>query len=90
MKLLAKAGFRQSFSRVGVPGDNSWSESFFANLKKEAVHWTHFRTRDEARLKIFAYIEGFYNIRRVQKGLGCLSSIQWLMRWNQGRQSYIA
>ena len=28
----------QSFSRVGKPGDNAWSESFFSNLKKERVH----------------------------------------------------
>jgi len=38
-KLLQKHGIQQSFSRVGKPGDNPWSESFFANLKKEAVHW---------------------------------------------------
>jgi len=68
--LLTKEGLRQSFSRVGMPGDNRWSESFFANLKKEAVHWVHFRTRAEARQKLFAYIEGFYNTRRVQKRLG--------------------
>ena len=42
--LLKELGIRQSFSRVGKPGDNAWSESFFANLKKEAVHWRHFKT----------------------------------------------
>ncbi len=69
MRLLIQNRLRQSFLRVGMPGDNSWSESFFANLKKETVHWTHFRTRDEARQKVFAYIEGFCNTRRVQKRL---------------------
>jgi len=49
----------QSFSRVGKPGDNAWSERFFANLKEEAVYWRHFKTRKEARQTIFAYIEGF-------------------------------
>ena len=34
MKLLKQYGIRQSFSRVGKPGDNAWSESFFANFKK--------------------------------------------------------
>jgi putative transposase len=76
--LLKKNGILQSFSRVGKPGDNSWSESFFANLKKEAVHWRHFQTRAEARQAIFAYIEGFYNTRRVQKRLGYLSPLEWL------------
>ncbi|MFW0968095.1 MAG: IS3 family transposase [Thermacetogeniaceae bacterium] len=47
------------------------------NLKKEAVHWRHFKTREEARQVIFAYIEGFYNTRRIQKRLDYLSPIQW-------------
>ena len=72
-KLLQKHGILQSFSRVGKPGDNPWSESFFANLKKEAVHWRHFQTRVEARQAMFAYIETFYNTRRVQKRLGILA-----------------
>lgn len=70
MNLLVTKGIRQSFSRVGMPGDNSWSESFFGNLKKETVHWTHFRTREEARQKIFAYIEGFYNTEECKNGSG--------------------
>lgn len=49
-----------------------------SNLKKEAVHWRHFQTRAEARQAIFAYIEGFYNTRRVQKRLGYLSPLEWL------------
>jgi putative transposase len=79
--LLTRYGLRQSFSRVGKPGDNAWSESFFANLKKESVHWIHFKTREEARQAMFAYIEGFYNTRRVQKRLGYLSPKQWLEKW---------
>lgn len=79
--VLAESGLLQSFSRVGKPGDNAWSESFFANLKKEAVHWRHFKTRSEARQAIFAYIEAFYNTRRVQKRLGYLTPIEWLNRY---------
>lgn len=30
--LLCRNGMRQSFSRVGMPGDNAWSESFFATI----------------------------------------------------------
>lgn len=81
MSLLEKSGLRQSFSRVGMPGDNAWSESFFANLKKEAVHWVHFATREEAQQALFAYIDGFYNTKRVQKRLGYLSPLQWLDQW---------
>jgi putative transposase len=66
-------GIRQSFSRVGMPGDNAWAESFFATLKKECVHFRHFASRDELRDAVFAWIEGFYNPRRVQARLGYLS-----------------
>lgn len=39
-KVLRHWDIPHGFSRVGQPGDNIWSESFFANLKKEAVHWS--------------------------------------------------
>ena len=84
-ELLRKYHLRQSFSRVGKPGDNAWSESFFANFKKETVHWRWFPTRAQAREAVFAYIEGFYNTRRVQKRLGYLSPKQWLKCWADGR-----
>ena len=78
MKLVADKGWKQSFSRVGKPGDNAWSESFFANLKKEIVHWRVYNTREEARQAVFEYIEVFYNRKRAQKRLGYLSPIQYL------------
>jgi putative transposase len=74
-------GWKQSFSRVGKPGDNAWSESFFAILKKEIVHWRVYKTREEARKAIFEYIEVFYNRQRVQKRLGYLSPIEYLTRY---------
>ena len=81
MKYLGKRRIRQSFSRVGTPGDNSWSESFFSVLKKESVHWVHFHTREEARQAMFGYIEGFYNTKQVQKRVGYLSPSEWLKEW---------
>ena len=66
-------GMKQSFSRVGMPGDNSWAESFFATLKKECIHFERFATRDELRETAFAWINGFYNARRVQAGLGYIA-----------------
>jgi putative transposase len=79
--LLNRHKIEQSYSRVGKPGDNSWSESFFANLKKEAVHWVNFVTRQEARNAMFAYIDGFYNTKRIQRKLGYLSPMRWLKEW---------
>jgi Transposase and inactivated derivatives len=81
MKKIHGLGFRQSFSRVGKPGDNSWSESFFATLKKEAVHGVYFDSRSAARSAMFSFIDAFYNSSRIQKGLGYLAPIPWLFRW---------
>lgn len=83
MEQVAAYGWQQSFSAVGKPGDNAWSESFFSVLKKEIVHWRFYPTRDAARQAIFEYIEVFYNRRRVQKCLGYLSPIQFLNAWNK-------
>jgi len=71
--LLSQLGFQQSFSRVGMPGDNSWSESFFATMKKELIHWSHFETREQARAAVFEYVYCFYNVTRIQKGLDYMS-----------------
>jgi len=68
--LLTMYSIRQSFSRVGLPGDNAWAESFFATLKKECIHFKQFATRDMLKEVVFAWIEGFYNNRRVQARLG--------------------
>jgi len=74
---LERFGIKQSFSRVGMPGDNTWAESFFASFKKERVHHSYFATRDEAAFATFAWIEGFYNTRRVQKRLDYVSPSEY-------------
>lgn len=89
-QLLASRNIRQSFSRVGKPGDNAWSESYYANLKKEAVHWRYFQTREEARQALFAYTESFYNTRRIQKRLGYLSPMAWLRQWQSTVSTAVA
>ena len=70
---LKMYGLEQSFSRVGMPGDNSWAESFFATMKKECIHFKHFANQEELRQTVFAWIEGFYNNKRVQARLGYIS-----------------
>jgi putative transposase len=89
-ELLGKVGLRQSFSRVGKPGDNAWSESFFATLKKEAVHWERFDTGETAKGAMFTYIEAFYNTKRIQERLGFQSPIEWLNNWSLAEQKSVA
>ena len=51
-------------SRRGNCHDNAVAESFFSNLKKEKIRRRRYRTRADARLAIFEYIELFYNPKR--------------------------
>lgn len=74
--MLKALGWKQSFSRVGKPGDNAWSESFFANLKKEIIHWRSYPTRELARAAIFEYIHVYYNRIRAQARLEFVSPIK--------------
>lgn len=78
MKQVDDYGFLLSFSDVGKPGDNSWSESFFSILKKEIIHKRPCVNREEARQRVFEYIETFYNTSRAQKSLGYLSPLKYL------------
>jgi len=83
-KLLAQHGLLQSFSRKGKPGDNAWSESFFATIKKEIIHGQPRKSKEELRQALFAYTEGFYNTKRIQKRLGYLSPLEWLKQHSMG------
>lgn len=62
---LSAWGCRQSMSRKGNCWDNAVTESFFGNLKSEMIHHEHFATGQEARDKLFDYIEVFYNRMRI-------------------------
>jgi putative transposase len=81
MKEVSACGFQLSFSGVGKPGDNSWSESFFSILKKEIIHKRPCASREEARQRVFEYIETYYNTSRVQKSLGYLSPLMFLRNY---------
>lgn len=67
---LAQAGMQPSMNGRKTAYDNAVAESFFSNLKNEWVHHHDFRTRDEAKLAIFDYIECFYNRNRIHQSLG--------------------
>lgn len=76
-KQLKRYGIVQSMSRKGDCWDNAVAESFFGTLKQELVHHERYRSRAEARLSVFEYIEGWYNHRRRHSALGGVSPIQF-------------
>jgi hypothetical protein len=77
--------------RISLPPDTCCRlaiclAAFWSTLKIELVYRTAWRTRDEAENAIFAYIDGWYNTRRIQKGLGWLSPDEYEAAWH-ARQS---
>ena len=56
-------------SRKGNCWDNAPMESFFNTLKTELVYHEDYKTRAQARLSVFDYIETFYNSIRLQEKL---------------------
>jgi transposase InsO family protein len=72
-----KHGITQSMSGKGDCYDNAVAESFFGTLKTEQLHGQHFATRNQAKLEIFAFIEGFYNPQRMHSTLDYLSPDQF-------------
>jgi putative transposase len=66
---LSKHGIIGSMSKTGDCWDNAIMESFWATLKRELIHQQQYRTRHQARVSIFEYIEVFYNRRRMHSSL---------------------
>ena len=69
-KTMQDAGVMASMGRRGDAFDNAVAESFCATLETELLDRHIFRTRDQARLTLFHWFEGFYNTRRRHSTLG--------------------
>ena len=69
-EILAGRGLLASMSRAGNCWDNAVAESFFATLKTELGEDALLKTRDELKMLLFAYIEGYYHNDRLHSTLG--------------------
>lgn len=74
---LVQHRMRQSMSGLGNCYDNAPMESFFSSLKTEGLEQQRFSTKNQARVAIFDYIEGFYNPVRLHSGIGYNSPNQY-------------
>ncbi len=74
---LAEADITASMSRKGNCYDNAAMESFFATLKTEEFDPYPTTTRREAELKVFDFVETFYNPRRIHMSLGGKSPMEY-------------
>jgi putative transposase len=73
--LLKNYNITVSMSGTGNCFDNAAMESFFHTLKTEHIYFEHYKTRGEAKLSIFEYIEVFYNRQRLHSTLGYLTPV---------------
>ena len=72
-----EAGVRPSMGSVGDAYDNAMCESFFATLECELFDRRKFRTKAEARMAVFQFIEGWYNPGRRHSALGYQSPVNY-------------
>jgi putative transposase len=72
-----KMGVRPSMGSVGDAYDNAMAESFFASLECELIDRKSWRSKTEARLALFTWIEGWYNPRRRHSALSYLSPMNY-------------
>ena len=76
-RLMADNGVTCSMSRSGNVWDNAAMESFFSSLKTERTARKMYRTRNEAKVDVFNYIECFYNPKRRHSTIGYLSPVEF-------------
>lgn len=82
-KRCENAGVQPSMGSVGDCYDNAMCESFNAILECELLVKHRFKTQREAALAVFAFIEGFYNLRRRHTSIGNISPAEFERRMSQ-------
>jgi transposase InsO family protein len=74
---LEEHGIQPSMSHRGSCYDNAVVESFFKTVKAELIRLVRFNSREDARSKLFEYIEVFYNRTRLHSSLGYKSPVEF-------------
>ena len=72
-----EAGVRPSMGSVGDAYDNAMCESFFATLECELLDRERFRNQAEGKMRVFDFIEGWYNPHRRHAALAYESPISF-------------
>lgn len=79
--LLASHTFIGSMSKKGDCWDNAVAESFFHTLKVECIRGIIFKTREEAKRTIFAWVYARYNRTRMHSTLDYVSPFEFERRY---------
>ena len=68
---------RPSVGSVADCYDNAVCESFFATLEREPLDRCTFKTKVQAKMAVFSFIEGWYNPRRRHSALAYKAPIEY-------------
>ena len=82
--VLTHIGALQSMSRKGDCWDNAVAESFFSTLEFEGPSSSSWRTVQDAAPDLWAFIESYYNARRLHSHNGYKSPNQTESAWRMG------
>jgi putative transposase len=80
-RILVQMGAVQSMSRKGDCWDNAVAESFFSTLEFEGPSTTTWQTVQDAGPELFAFIESYYNARRLHSTNGYRSPNETESDW---------
>jgi putative transposase len=87
---LVDAGVAPSTGSTGDSFDNALAENLWSTIKVELMYWpgTTFATRAEAEHALIRYIDGWYNPRRIQAGLGGLSPDEYEETYHRAERDH--
>jgi putative transposase len=83
---LRDSGLVASIGSRGDAFDNAACEAVISTLQQEWIKRHRYRSRDQARLSIFRYVETFYNPRRRHSPLGGISPDEYERRFQDRLQ----
>lgn len=85
-KTLRESGLLASMGSRGDAYDNALAESLISTVKCELIKRQTWKSRDEARLAVFRYIETFYNPRRRHSALGYRSPVDYELEYERMKE----
>lgn len=86
--IIYSHNMRQSMSRKGNCWDNAVAESFFKTLKTELIYGYKQTNKELMRLKLFQYIEIWYNRKRRHSFLNNMNIQEFWEQYNLKNNNY--
>lgn len=65
------------YARLLAVFDNAMCESFFGTLESELLMRERFATHEQARGRLFWFLEGWYNLRRLPSSIRYRSPLEF-------------